>query len=325
MEAVVGMEVVGGVEVRRAVPEEMSGALRRILGQGGGLATDDRVADFLSLSVRRGFDLTRVAVGVRKGVRNEGAEGMVWAVLPILTPGGSALLLTPGRVEAGDERAAAAVVEFVVRELSGVQLVQGLVDPADASAAQPLLDAGFEPLATLIYLQRQASGSQKLKPLPKGMGGVMREVHYSPEAHDLFRRAISSTYVNSLDCPRLNGRRSMDDVIADHKSAGDFDPGLWSVVVDGEIPAAVMLLSPAPREETMELVYLGIAPEYRRRGLGQWCVRRALSRTQERGLSRLTLAVDAGNKPALNLYYGCGMRKVHERMALLRDLRMRGS
>jgi len=323
VEATVGARV-GGVEIRRARAEETSAALRLVLGTAGNPAGDERVAEFLGLAVRRRFDLSKLSVAV--GGRGE----ILWAILPIVTPGRSALLLTPGDGSAvgraGREvgHAAESLVGFVVGELEGVRLVQALVDSGEASAAEPLLKSGFEKLAVLIYLQKALAGGLRVRVKEGGAGEALREVRYSREHHDLFRRALVDSYHETLDCPKLTGVRPIDDVIADHQSAGEFEPGLWSVFMDGDTPAAVLLMSTALRGETMELVYLGIAPGYRRRGLGKWCVRRAMNRTVEREVGTLTLAVDAENGPALKLYHGAGMRKVHERLALVRTLRLGG-
>ena len=82
---------------------------------------------------------------------------------------------------------------------------------------------------------------------------------YSPAAHDEFARTISLSYEASLDCPSLNGRRSVEDIIAGHKSAGEFDPKLWFLLRENGHAVGVLLLNRAPRTDALELVYLGLA------------------------------------------------------------------
>jgi ribosomal protein S18 acetylase RimI-like enzyme len=50
-------------------------------------------------------------------------------------------------------------------------------------------------------------------------------------------------------------------------------------------------------------------------------MRQAMSCTLRAGLSRLCLAVDSLNQPAIKLYHAAGMSRVGSRLAMLRDLR----
>jgi ribosomal protein S18 acetylase RimI-like enzyme len=126
-----------------------------------------------------------------------------------------------------------------------------------------------------------------------------------------------------LDCPALAGQRDIEDVVAGHRAAGEFRPELWFLLMgEGEEALGVALVAPAPPTDATELVYLGLTPAARGRGLGDVLMRQALHATHAHGLSRLTLAVDAGNGPALKLYYRHGLRRVHAKVAMMRDLRV---
>src|SRR5256885_2868076 len=139
---------------------------------------------------------------------------------------------------------------------------------------------------------------------------------YSPATHGDFARTITATYEASLDCPRLNGMRGIEDVIAGHKSAGEFDPKLWFLLRDGsQAPVGAMLLNRSPRTEALEMVYLGLVPGARHRGLGDLMMRHALASANAVGLRKLSLAVDSNNAPALRLYHRHGMSKVCTRVA----------
>src|SRR5262249_18196923 len=129
----------------------------------------------------------------------------------------------------------------------------------------------------------------------------------------------------SQDCPALNGMREMDDVIAGHMATGDFDPNLWWVLCQENQPMAVLLLSRVPQGSTMELVYLGILPEARGKGFGDFLMQRALATAFSDNRENLSLAVDSRNRPALRLYYRHGMRRIGSRIAMIRDLRDPGS
>jgi ribosomal protein S18 acetylase RimI-like enzyme len=113
----------------------------------------------------------------------------------------------------------------------------------------------------------------------------------------------------------------MEDVIAGHKATGLFDPTAWHLLMEQTQPRGVLILSPAPHNELLELVYLGLSPESRGKGLGDVLMRLALNEVKRLDRSELSLAVDSRNEPALKLYFRHGLRRVGSRLALLRDLR----
>jgi ribosomal protein S18 acetylase RimI-like enzyme len=85
-------------------------------------------------------------------------------------------------------------------------------------------------------------------------------------------------------------------------------------------PLGALLLSRAAPADTLELVYLGLTPAARGRGLGDVMMRRALASVAADGATRLSLAVDSDNVPALKLYYRHGMQRVGAKLALMRQL-----
>jgi GNAT superfamily N-acetyltransferase len=120
----------------------------------------------------------------------------------------------------------------------------------------------------------------------------------------------------------------MDDVMAGHKASGDFVPSLWRLLCQpGATPEArpqplgVLLLARIPQASAVELVYLGLVSSARGRKLGDLLVKQALAGVIEQGMSRLTLAVDARNAPALKLYYRNGLSRAGMKIAMMRDLR----
>jgi len=203
-----------------------------------------------------------------------------------------------------------------------VTMVQALLDPAQDDEAAALLDAGFERLATLTYMQRRGDASHG-----RTLDGL-QVVHWSERDRTLFERAILASYEDTLDCPGLLGRRDIGDIVAGHMATGTFDPQLWTVcVIDGE-PAAVMLLSELPDPPaaispggTLELVYLGVARRHRGRGLARRLVAHALLTAAAQRLRHVILAVDEANTLAMALYRGFGFRATARKLALVADVR----
>ena len=309
---------------RQAGREEISLGLRVVLGAAGHPADDSHVLDFMQFALRRGISLSDLWLAV------DAADGtLLWAVLPIASPGRTLLLLGPADPPYRNGAKLAAVAGELVDHVCGhfagrgVQLAQVLLDPADRPSHRLYEARGFGRVAELLYLQAapRRKGAAP-PPLPPGFTWTA----YGPDAHDRFVAAISESYRHSLDCPSLNGLRDMDDVMAGHKASGEFDPALWlllSETMDAGADTAtrgVLLLSRTQPGDVLELVYLGLTPAARGRGLGDLLVRQALAATAAAGLSRLSLAVDAQNAPALKLYYRHGLRHVASKLALMRVL-----
>jgi ribosomal protein S18 acetylase RimI-like enzyme len=297
---------------RPATREELTAALGVVLGTVSEPADDGHVLDFLRFAQRRGINAGGAWLAGAGGV-------MAWAVLPIVSPGRTMLLLTPGSGPPHPAALAAGeLVDAVCRHFGArdVQLAQVLLDPSDAASHRLYEGRGFERVAQLIYLQAVPRRKAAPPALPPGM----RWVGYTPASHEQFARAIAETYGQSLDCPRLNGLRDIEDVIAGHKASGEFDPRLWALLCEGERALGALLLSRASPPESLELVYLGLTPSARGQGLGDVMMRQALAAAAADGAARLSLAVDSENAPALKLYYRHGMQRIGAKLALMRRL-----
>lgn len=302
---------------RPAQRAEIEPALRLLLADANGLAGDDAVLDFLSFAVHRKIDTSATWVA-------EHARRIVWAILPIVSAGRTMLLFTSGRLPSKTPPQAVRLLADAVCRYYGagakpVALAQLLLDPSDQTVHDLYRRTGFEDLAELIYLQRSVHRATELE-LPAHAEEL---VNYSPAAHALFADAIARSYEGSLDCPALNGRRDVEDVIAGHKATGAFDPSMW-FALRGENGAgrAVLLLNPTAASDSVELVYLGLVPDARGKGVGDALMRLAVATAVRREFRELSLAVDARNAPALRLYHRHGMRRVGSRLALVRDLRV---
>lgn len=298
------------VVCRPARPDDVVPALRMILGVSTQLAEETQAADFMRFTARRGVSLSDIWVA-------QAGKRLIWSVLPMVSPGRTVLLFGAPAAFAGGRTAAVwetldrVCADYTAR---GVQLVQTLLDPADEVTISVYLERGFQWMAELIYMQRAIRRATAPPPLPESF-----QLHaYSPHMHEAFAAAISASYEQSLDCPPLNGRRDMNDVIAGHQAAGEFDPADWLLLTHRDDPVAVLLLTRTSHGDGMELVYLGLSPHVRGRGLGDYLMRVAEARVVERKLQRLTLAVDSQNAPALRLYHRHGLRHVTRKAALMK-------
>lgn len=335
------------VVCRPALREEISLGLRLILGAGGAAADDEQVVDFMQFALRRGIGLADLWLAERTDPRT-GQRMLAWTLLPVASPGRTLLLLGPSHPPHGRGGELAAIIETLVERVCehfaarGVQLAQVLLDPADARSRGLYEGRGFRRVAELVYLQGSPRRKAAAPALPAGFAWLT----YGPETHDAFVSTIAASYQDSLDCPSLNGLRDMDDVLAGHKASGEFDPSLWLLLcewVDAAgssaeesadraanstddattrrlLPRGALLLSRMQPGDTVELVYLGLTPASRGRGLGDLLVKQALAAVAAQGLGRLSLAVDSNNAPALKLYYRHGLQRVASKVALMRML-----
>jgi ribosomal protein S18 acetylase RimI-like enzyme len=297
---------------RPATQSELPAALAIILGTGGKPASAAHVDEFVQASVYRKIDPARMWVAVAGG-------HVVWAALPLVSPGRTMLLLSSAPTDAAIFHPAARLVDHLCDHFSreDVHLAQVLIEPEHMDARHFYGQRGFKEIAELIYLQGHVPRNAE----PPVFAPPLRLLPYAPQSHLRFVEAISKSYRQSLDCPALSGLRDMDDVVAGHQATGDFDPNLWQLLMENEDPLGVLLLSRIPQTDAMELVYLGLAPQGRGRGLGHLLMRRAIHLVLADGRRRLSLAVDSRNVPALKLYLQMGMQRITARVAMIRDLR----
>lgn len=300
--------------LRPARQDEMERALRLILASSSGHADPAHVRDFLRLAEAHHSQTGGLWLA-------EQAGHLVSALLPIASPGRTMLIFPPSfHADEFQQQATRRLIEHACHHAAGhlgTHLVQALIDPHHTQLQQLLEAAGFKRLAELLYMQATIPRSVREPLLPAGFRWKL----YSFETHGLFARAILETYQESLDCPALNGLRDIEDILAGHHATGQFDPHLWFVLCDDQTPAGVLLLSPIAPSGTVELVYLGVVPSYRGRGISDLLMNRAAAAVAATHNTRLSLAVDAENLPALKLYWRHGLQAGNRKVALLRDLR----
>jgi ribosomal protein S18 acetylase RimI-like enzyme len=111
--------------------------------------------------------------------------------------------------------------------------------------------------------------------------------------------------------------RDIDDAIDGHRGAGVLIENGWRLArIDGAA-AGCLLLARHPLRPALELVYMGVHPAFRGRGVGRALVREALNTARRLGISAISLAVDDRNAPALKTYAEFGFRESLRRRALI--------
>lgn len=201
-----------------------------------------------------------------------------------------------------------------------VVLAQALLESEEVAAIEALSAAGFMRLGDLAYLRRSIprSGSHRAKWPP---GIVVRRCSELPDAEERLLTALERSYEETLDCPELCGMRDVADVLESHRSVGEYDPGMWWLVeADGEAEGC-MLLSASPEQNAVELVYLGISPRLRGKGIGSLLMATGMQCLTGRSEKSITCAVDTRNEPAMLLYRRSGFQRFATRVPMVLSLR----
>lgn len=266
-------------------------------------------------------------------VAGAGRTGMVFLSEPIRTGelGGARL--------ARAERAAAlrAMCAAVGSDRNDrIAIVQSLPNVDERWATDAFLDAGFSSVGTLLYMRRAPrSGDAKWSlgtdltqvAWPEGVGVVSYRAWEQQEstggvsADKALIAAMDASYVDTMDCPELCGLRATADILQSHKSTGIFDPSLWWIVTMHHKPHGCALFSPCPDQRSFELVYIGLSPVLRGKGLGVRLLRHGIGVCA--GINAawsMACAVDERNLPAVRLYESHQFRGFSRRSALVRRI-----
>jgi ribosomal protein S18 acetylase RimI-like enzyme len=296
-----------GIEVTRVEPALRRDALALLLT--GRLGGDEAAVNrFLDFAEQQGLNTEHFFVA-RSGRRILGCA--------LLVPGAGRTAMAfvnpiAAAEQVGDIGALIAHATAALDPMA-VRVVQALLEPNQNLEREAYERAGYWKLAVLVYMQCRAVRQAVALELPRGL----RALTWDDARREVFAAAIEASYRDTLDCPGLMGMRTIDDILAGHLATGEFDPSLWHVILDGDKPSGVLLLSRVLEGRSLELVYLGLAPSVRGRGVAQRLMRFGLSEAHRRGAAGMILAVDEDNAPALKLYRGLGFVPNTKKVAMI--------
>jgi mycothiol synthase len=198
-------------------------------------------------------------------------------------------------------------------DMSQVVLSQALVEEPQCPPARLLTQIGYHHLTDLdflIYPLEQHATSR-----PKG---EMVYETVGPKNRDRLAKIIQRTYDQTLDCPELDGLREIGDILEGYRHTGFYRPDWWLIARLGKQDIGCLLLTDHPEVEQCELVYMGLATEYRGQGRGLELTRHAQQLAAAVSRPRLTLAVDRVNWPARAVYAAAGFQLWGSRSVFVR-------
>ena len=199
-----------------------------------------------------------------------------------------------------------------------LELIQTSHPPTDRFEAAAVQQAGFEFLSSLKQLEFVVSEQAGLQKSAIEQKLIWRRFESNNSTDRIqYENWLAATYIDTLDCPRLNDIRSiaatMDGYIDAMKGTSALQaaadqtllPQWWSTSDENnegeEAVAAAFMLTPVDRR-VWELTYFGVASKHRNRGLGAATLQRMLKQLDDLNAERVFAYVDENNKPALNLY-----------------------
>lgn len=252
--------------------------------------------------------------------------------LAIEGPGRTAMCFVSGPAdglaedESSIERAACIGAVSAHLNEERVRLVQALPEPHETWAVRAYEAARFVHVGELAYMQLDIpQGRAAAHERPTWPTGIRVRSVTDPLGADcdFLLGVLEASYIRTLDCPELCGLRATADVLESHLATGAFDPTLWQLAFEGETAVGCSLVSVIPENGSAELVYIGLSPAGRGRGLGAAMLRHAIAELRSRRVRRLVCAVDRRNAPALGLYARLGFREFSARTAWVCPIPMR--
>jgi ribosomal protein S18 acetylase RimI-like enzyme len=238
-------------------------------------------------------------------------QAIAGAVLYVLQKDRTAFVWPPRVLNRDGKIADALLLELIRRiEQAGAWIGQALVDPRWQDDRRTFSRNGFAHLTDLRFLVKLLDGlpaDLPAEPTARQLGTSLETVVYQPGVNDAhFARMLEQTYVGTRDCPELGGRRTGEQAMTSHQMPGVFDPSKWWLFRRGDEDAGVLLMNDHPEQSAWEVVYVGVAPEFRGLGLCRQMLSHGFSAARRGGRAGILLAVDCRNEYASRIYEDLG-------------------
>lgn len=196
----------------------------------------------------------------------------------------------------------------------GVTLAQSLLPDLKDPAAKTLAGCGFKHAVDLEYMAADVD-PRDLPTAPADEDFLFEPFRADDESR--LAAVVEQTYVETLDCPALDGLRTAVDSLVEYRTIGTSGDSLWRIVQRAGQDIGCLLTADHPSQSQVELVYMGIVPTARGLGGGAAMVREALRIAAKLGRAQVVLAVDATNGPAATIYRHHGFAHFETRTVMI--------
>ena len=253
-----------------------------------------RQVERLSTMVERGEFPAAGVFLARRGAK------VVGAMLAQPMPGRTAVVCPPNAIDReAEDRLIESALNYLKKQ--NAHTAQCFLDADETSLAEPLLRHGFRHVTRIgNYLRLTAMAGRCQYDVPTTLR------FQSDDVQDRIRFTLNSTYVESLDIPEAFEEMSAEEILT------GFSHGpqrTWWLASQDGIDLGVLLIGNTDQPGVGELVYFGVIPEYRGRGIGASVLDFALKQFEEKGIGDVYLSVDERNAPAIRLYESRGFRR----------------
>ena len=193
---------------------------------------------------------------------------------------------------------------------AGVVQIQAILDGSESIAEEIVELAGFTMLAELqqmaLMLPKNPNNAViESAALPSGLQWIDAR---SVEPARL-TQLIAHTFIETLDCPALNGLRAPQDVLEGFLD-GQSLPAQehWWILASSDKLLGCSFVNPLP-SQAAELVYMGLGVTSRGRGYGRLLLEQGIRSALKLHADSFLAAVDCDNWPAIRLYGQAGFQE----------------
>jgi GNAT superfamily N-acetyltransferase len=252
-----------------------------------------------------------VPVGTILSVIREAGVGLVWPPVTTAT--------LPDHSNLTRERVEDALLREVTNRLDQAHawIGQALLPPGSLKEHAALERNGFPRMTEIHFFERRLQNGFSL-PQRGPPANLTFEPYRKQQNRAAFVNMLEATYRGSLDCPELNGICDGHQSLINHEAVGEFVPHMWRLYRHSGVDVGILLMIDRPDQQAWEVLYLGVADFARRSGIGRTMLSDALRSACEANITRVLIAADARNVPAIRLYQSLGFQVTKSRVAYVR-------
>ena len=204
--------------------------------------------------------------------------------------------------------------EKLTREGSPIRLLQALTTSAQDVDAEVLKAAGFTALGGVVHMTCRSD----IPALPGKPCLELEPFVDSPTNWNRLERVYEQTCVGTRDFPELDLLSGIE-LLKGYQSVGHFREELWQFAkLDGH-DIGCLLVNELNEPEVCQLVYCGLIPAVRSRGLGKELANLGERLAARQGAKQLVLSVDKRNSPAIAAYQAAGFFIADQRFLFVKQ------
>ncbi|RCS42205.1 GNAT family N-acetyltransferase [Bremerella cremea] len=283
-------------EIDRAQPQHQGAALWLATGGRSRHVNRGRVTALLAAEKegKVSFD------GLVAATNRSRVIGAIWC---LNQPGKIATIWGPGLISGVSDTLADQLIKRVLKfaQQAGNHLMQSLIGLENPNAGEHLARIGFRHVTRLDQLH--AFPAEIATPPPSSLLTFLPCDDFRKPA---FEQLVANTYEGSLDCPEIDGLRQIEDVLTGYHATSGHDTRHWYLVQLAGQTIGVVILAHHTANHQLELIYFGLLPPFRQRGLGKEVIRFLLHLARQIGCQSILTGVDERNTPAMALYHQFG-------------------